>query len=352
MTPGAAELALVDRWQRGFPLEPRPFATVGRSVGLDEDSTIATFERLIDNAIITRIGAVVKPHTVGASTLAAMRAPAPRLEAVAAIVSAEPLVNHNYERDHPLNLWFVVAGPDQDAVTQTISRIERATGLGVLDLPLLEAYHLDLGFPLIRAPTRARAKACRSHLPTPPPLAAEGASKASGSGRPWPTADDRKVLAAIEDGLPLTVRPYRAVGEAIDLDEDKVISRIRELAAAGIVTRLGCVVRHRSLGFTANAMAVWDAPDSVVDAVAVRMISHPRVTLCYRRQRRPPDWPYNLFCMVHAKARTEALAIVDDLNAQAGAARFDRAALFSTRCFKQRGAKFSSPDPVANGSLS
>ncbi|MGZ8403684.1 MAG: siroheme decarboxylase subunit beta [Rhodoplanes sp.] len=331
MTPSASELALIDRWQRNFPLEPRPYATVGRSLGLDEDATIAAFERLIDAGVITRIGAVVKPHAIGASTLAAVRAPAPRLDTIAAAVSGEPLVNHNYQREHALNLWFVIAGPDRAAVTGTIERVERATGLTVLDLPLVDAYHLDLGFPLTaaaqREPTQPRRMDYR------------------------PRAGDRRVLAAIEDGLPLTPRPYREVGHTIDNDESDVIARLRALAAAGVVTRIGCIVRHRSLGFTANAMAVWDAPEGIVDAVAARMIRNPRVTLCYRRQRRLPDWPYKLFCMVHAKSRAEALAIVGDLNAVAEASYLDQAVLFSTRCFKQRGAVFSRPELAASGRL-
>jgi DNA-binding Lrp family transcriptional regulator len=110
-------------------------------------------------------------------------------------------------------------------------------------------------------------------------------------------------------------------------------------------------MRHRSLGFTANAMAVWDVPEAIVDAVAARMIRNPRVTLCYRRQRRLPEWPYNLFCMVHAKARAEALAVIEDLNAVAEASYFDQTVLFSTRCFKQRGAVFSRLDLVATGRL-
>lgn len=322
MTPSATELALIDRWQRGFPLEPRPYATVGRSVGLDEETTIATFERLIDDGIITRIGAIVKPHAIGASTLAAMCVPRARIDTVASQVSAEPLVNHNYEREHALNLWFVVAGPDQHALTQALARIQRTTGLGVLALPLVQAYHLDLGFSLDGA-TKREARQVHAHADY------------------RPCADDRRVLAAIQDGLPLTVRPYREVGDALDCDEADIITRIRGLAAAGIVTRMGCIVRHRSLGFTANAMAVWDVPEAIIDGVAARMIRNSRVTLCYRRQRRPPDWPYNLFCMVHAKTRAEALSVIDDVNAAADAFCLDHAVLFSTRCFKQRGAVFS-----------
>lgn len=333
MTLRAEELALIDRWQRDFPLEPRPYAAVGRSVGLDEGAAIAALGRLIESGIVTRIGATVRPHAVGASTLAALRAPLDRLDAVAAMVSAEPLVTHNYEREHALNLWFVVAGSDHETVAGTIERIEETTGLAAIELPLVKAYRLDLGFPLAAPSNRS---------PTAP--------RRRDDYRPG--GEDRRLLAAIEDGLPLTSRPYRDVGRAVAASEGDVIERMRTLCAAGVVTRLGAIVRHRPLGFGANAMAVWDAPDDVVDGVAAHMAENPRVTLCYQRRRRPPDWPYNLFCMVHARARGEALAVVDDLNAASCAGAFDRAVLFSTRCFKQRGARFSALAPPAGRSLS
>jgi DNA-binding Lrp family transcriptional regulator len=124
-----------------------------------------------------------------------------------------------------------------------------------------------------------------------------------------------------------------------------VIDRLARLVAAGVIKRLGCVVRHRFFGYDANAMVVWDVPDEMTDAVAGHFAANPGVTLCYRRPRRPPHWPYNLFCMVHAKAREQALATVAELNAAAGTARLDQAVLFSTRCFKQRGAVFSAREP-------
>jgi DNA-binding Lrp family transcriptional regulator len=113
------------------------------------------------------------------------------------------------------------------------------------------------------------------------------------------------------------------------------------MAASGTLARFGCVVRHRALGYTANAMAVWDIRDDLVDSVAARYACHPSVTLCYRRPRRYPIWPYNLFCMVHAKSRRDAYAAVDDLNLVGETGLNDQAVLFSTHCFKQRGAVFS-----------
>lgn len=322
MTLSGTELALIDRWQREFPLARRPFALVGQSMGIGENATLEIFERLRKQQIISRIGAVVKPHTLGTSTLAAMRVPSEPLEEIAGLVSNEPFVSHNYERTNEYNLWFVVAGPNAEAVASTIESIEKLTGFDVLDLPLEQAYHLDLGFPL--------DDSRRRH------------TKRSQSDNDYvPDALDRKLLATIEDGLPFVERPYGVVAAAIGVDEASVIERLGRLGTLGVVTRFGCIVHHRKLGYTSNAMAVWDVPDDRIDAVADLFVRNPRVTLCYRRCRRLPAWRYNLYCMVHAKSRDEALAAIGDLNISAGLEREPQTVLFSTRCFKQRGAVFS-----------
>jgi len=142
------ERRLLNDYQRDFPLEPRPFARIAGEMDLDEDEVLAMLADLQGNGTLSRIGAVVRPNTVGASTLAAMAVPAERLEAVAALVSGRPEVNHNYEREHDLNLWFVVAAADQAAVQAVLEAIETETGLPVIDLPLQTAYHIDLGFDL------------------------------------------------------------------------------------------------------------------------------------------------------------------------------------------------------------
>ncbi|MFN3655666.1 MAG: Lrp/AsnC family transcriptional regulator [Pseudolabrys sp.] len=322
MTLNGTELALIDHWQRNFPLATRPFAVVGRSVGIDENATLSIFDRLRKQEIISRIGAVVRPHTLGTSTLAAMRVPPARLEEVAAVVTRQPLVSHNYERTNDVNLWFVVAGPDAAAVAATLQGIEALTGIEVLDLPLQQAYHLDLGFPL-GGGTRRQVETTRI----------------SSDYRPDPL--DRKLLAAIEDGLPIVEQPYGVVAATIGLNQEHVIARLAQLSERGVVTRFGCILHHRKLGYTANAMAVWDVPDRQVDAIATLFVRNPRVTLCYCRSRRPPAWRYNLYCMVHAKSRADASAVIGELTAAAGSHADSHAVLFSTRCFKQRGAVFS-----------
>jgi DNA-binding Lrp family transcriptional regulator len=142
------ERRLLDRYQRGFPLAPRPYAEVAAQLGAREGEVIGALERLVDAGAITRLGAVIRPGAIGAGTLAAMAVPAARLEEVADLVNGYDEVNHNYEREHRLNLWFVVTAADRAGVDEVLGDIERRSGLAVLDLPMEKEYHLDLGFAL------------------------------------------------------------------------------------------------------------------------------------------------------------------------------------------------------------
>lgn len=142
------EKRVLDDFQKDFPLHPRPFAVIAERLGVDEETVLDLLCELQERGLISRVGAVIEPHRAGYSTLAAMRVPADMLEAVAAFVGSHPEVNHNYEREHELNLWFVVTAPSRRQVAEVLADIEYRTGLAVLDLPLVEAFRLDLGFPL------------------------------------------------------------------------------------------------------------------------------------------------------------------------------------------------------------
>lgn len=139
---------LLDGFQRSLPLEPRPFAAIALELGLEEAEVIARLAALQGCGAVSRVGAVVRPNTAGRSTLAALAVPEDRLEEVGALVAALPEVNHCYEREHRLNLWFVVTAGSAEGVAAALARVAAATGLPVLDLPLEAEYRIDLGFPL------------------------------------------------------------------------------------------------------------------------------------------------------------------------------------------------------------
>lgn len=310
---------LVDEWQRDFPITPTPFAHIGAIVGLTEADVLTRLKRLQASGALSRVGAVVRPNTVGASTLAALAVPANELERAAVAVVAEDGVNHAYEREHRHNLWFVVTAPDAAGVTAAIDRIEARVGVDILILPLLRDFHIDLGFSIFGG-GRTR----------PPPRRAE------------PTVvsrSDRQLLGSIESGLDLVARPFRQAARRIGWSETDFCERLSALIDSGVVSRFGIVLRHRHFGFAANAMVVWDIPDDTLDRIASSFAAHDFVTLCYERPRRA-GWPYNLFTMIHGREREAALAHVEQLAALApeGCARD---VLFSRRCFRQRGARLS-----------
>ena len=144
----ALERALLNHYQRDFPLTLRPFATIAAEQDTDEETVLAAYRSLVERGAISRLGAVVRPHRLGASTLAALAVPTERLEEVAEIVNSFPAVNHNYEREDALNMWFVATAPSAAALAEALADISDATGLTVYDFPLEEAFLLDLGFSL------------------------------------------------------------------------------------------------------------------------------------------------------------------------------------------------------------
>lgn len=325
MTPlSEMQLRLIDGWQRDLPLDPAPYARIASSLGLSELTVLGMLCELWRSGVLSRVGAVVEPNTVGASTLAAMAVPPARLEDVAARVNEEPGVNHNYEREHSYNLWFVVTGRDRQAIDTAIGRIESHTGHGVLDLPLRAAYHIDLGFPIVNG---SAVRSCQR--------------RAGNGGKVGHRVSDEDLalLCAMENGLQIAPRPYADLAERLGTSEEEVIERLRKLLDDGIVKRLGLIVRHRELGYTANGMVVWDIGDDRVDEIGEAFAKYPFVTLCYRRPRRRPDWPYNLFCMIHGRDRETVLSQIGELRDRADNPPMD--VLFSRRRFKQRGARLS-----------
>lgn len=139
---------LLASFQRGVPLTPTPYAKMAEQLGADEEGVLAALAALMQDGVISRIGPVFRTSRIGAGTLAAMQVPAERLDEVASIVSSFDAVNHNYEREHRFNLWFVVVAADEGQVQATLAEIERRAMLPVMSLPMLEEYHIDLGFPL------------------------------------------------------------------------------------------------------------------------------------------------------------------------------------------------------------
>jgi len=151
---------------------------------------------------------------------------------------------------------------------------------------------------------------------------------------------EQALIEALSQGLPLVKRPYAAIAEQIGCTEALVIEGIQRIYQRGDIKRFGVIVRHRKLGYRANAMVVWDIADEQVAEVGKCMGRYEFVTLCYQRPRRLPVWPYNLFCMIHGQDAEDVKQQVEFIAEQCSLQDIPRDILFSGRCFKQRGAHY------------
>ena len=160
---------------------------------------------------------------------------------------------------------------------------------------------------------------------------------------PEPRLDavDRRIVLATQGGLPLTARPYHALAAAIGVPPEEIMARLARMRDAGIVRRIALVPNHYALGYTANGMSVWDVDDARVYALGARVAALPFVSHCYRRTRHPPQWPYNLFVMLHAPHRAEVLEQARAVAAILGDALRAHDILFSTRILKKSGMRLA-----------
>ena len=149
-----------------------------------------------------------------------------------------------------------------------------------------------------------------------------------------------KVQRALQEGLPIVAEPFATLAEQFGVSEEQVIASIIELQQLGLIKRFGIILRHRQLGYKANAMVVWDIPDTQVDDIGAVLGGEPCITLSYRRPRRPPRWNYNLFCMIHGKSRDTVIEQLREIVERRNLRTYPHQVLFSSHCHAQRGAVY------------
>lgn len=164
---------------------------------------------------------------------------------------------------------------------------------------------------------------------------------------PTPVDDlDRALIVATQGGLPLVARPYHAIAKQLGVEPEVVIARLQRMHDNGLIRRVGVVPNHYAIGYRANGMSVWDVPDESVDELGAAVGSFEFVSHCYRRPRRLPQWPYNLFAMVHGKTRAEVESQVAQIAAHLGAQARSHTILYSTRILKKTGLRLADQKPT------
>ncbi len=148
---------------------------------------------------------------------------------------------------------------------------------------------------------------------------------------------DRKIIQTTQAGLPLTPEPYQALAEQLGLSTNDVMQRLSAMQDSGIIRRIGAVPNHYKLGYRFNGMTVWNVPDEVIDALGQKVGQLEFVSHCYHRPRHLPEWPYNLFAMVHGKSQEEVDKQIQQIKDLLGDSNAGCDVLYSTKILKKTG---------------
>ena len=312
----------INQFQGGFPVVERPYSSVAAMLGTDEASVISMIKGLLDEGMLSRFGPMYDAVSMGGGlTLAAMSVPASRFEAVVEQVNALSAVAHNYQRDHELNMWFVLATDTPEGIGKALATIEEKTGLTVYNFPKLQEFYLGLWLKLDE----------QGGVTTQP--------IDYGEQKVDMVLDelDRQIIQATQSGLPLLSEPYMDVATSIDSDESTVMQRMKTMLESGVIRRIGAIPNHYKLGLRGNGMSVWDVPDDRLDELGKQIGQLDFVSHCYERPRHLPLWPYNLFAMVHGHDRDEVNAKVAQISSMLGDECRQHEALFSSAILKKTG---------------
>ncbi len=334
-TPDAADRALLNELQRGLALTATPYAEIAARLEMPEDEVLARIRVLKGARIVRQISPIFDTRSLGyTSSLVAARYPEDRLFDGAAVVSGHPGVSHNYRRTHAFNLWFTVAiAPGARlGLEETLDILARESGAESMRLlPTLRLYKINVQLDMTDGAARdARDAAPPEPKPdTPPPPATDA---------------DRDMIRILQQDLPIEPRPLAALGRPAGVSEDTLVEALVDFERRGLMRRFAAVLNHRKAGFGANGMAVWRAPEERLEELGPRMSAFKAVSHCYKRPTYP-DWPYNIFTMVHARSKEACEETIDAIAEETGLTDPDqRAVLYSTYEFKKIRLRYFTPE--------
>ena len=322
-----SEAEILDLAQRGFPLAERPFDAIGSTLGMSGADVLATVAGLKHRGVIRTIAGIFSGESLGYRlSLVALRVPATRVEAAAAVINSHPGVSHNYLREHAYNLWFTLAEEDEECLRESARVIARACAAD--DCLLLRNERLfKIGFMLpIGEPDGDAVSA-----------AAQGSAQAGGLD-----TQERSAVVLLQTDLPLAERPFDALAAGQGLSGAELIEAGRRLLAAGCMRRYAAVLRHVEAGYTHNAMTAWKTGgDASLEERIAPFMQERAVTHLYLRTLYPGRWEYPLFAMVHARSAAELAGLLESLGRRSGLA--ERLVLRSLHEYKKEKVIYFSP---------
>jgi DNA-binding Lrp family transcriptional regulator len=322
----ATDATLLGVLQEAVPFSERPFADLGKCCGLTADETLARVKALKEAKVIRQISAIFDTRSLGyASSLVAAKIAPERLEAAVAVINSHPGVSHNYLRNHEFNLWYTIAVPPTSrlGLEASVNLLHRLSGAEATRLlPTLRLFKIGVRFD-VEGGTR------------PDDQQAPAYTEANRLEAAPLTAKEIQFVRVMQRDLPIVPAPFVAVAEELGMPFAEAAALHARFLTTGRMRRFAAVLHHRKAGFGANAMGVWAGPaddPAGLQRLGETMAGFRAVSHCYQRPSYP-EWPYNLFTMVHGKSEAECEQTLSAIAEATGIT--DRHALYSTQEFKK-----------------
>jgi DNA-binding Lrp family transcriptional regulator len=313
--------------QKKFPLSPRPFAVIAKELGTDEKTIIKQISEEKENKIIRQISPIFDTKRLGySSSLVSFKVRREDIYGAVAVINAHPGVSHNYEREHTFNIWFTLAvAPDSKlGLRKTVEILaEEAHAIDFIMLPTLKLFKIAVKLNT----TGKDAKKEKVLQPKQKNIEL--------------TPLHHKVIALAQHDIPIVEEPFKKIVEKLDISYDDFFGILNELKEAGVMRRFAGILNHRKAGFNANAMVVWDIEESKGEEMGKKAAEFSAVSHCYLRPKYP-NWPYNLFTMIHGKTTEETNGIIKEIASEIE--HFSRRPLYSIREFKKVRIKYFTPE--------
>jgi len=312
--------------QKRFPLVPKPFAVIAEELESDEETIIKLISEEKKNKIIRQISPIFDTKRLGySSSLVSFKVRREDIDNAVEVINAHPGVSHNYEREHTFNIWFTLAVPPDSkfGLKKTVEILAKeANVMEYIMLPTLKLFKISVKLNT----TGKDAKKEKVIKPNKKVIEL--------------TDLHHRVIALAQNDIPIVSEPFKAIVEELGLTYDDFFAILNELKEAGVMRRFAGILNHRKAGFNANAMVVWDVDEERGEEIGEKAAEFSAVSHCYLRPKFP-NWPYNLFTMVHGKTTEETNGIIREMANEIE--HFSRRPLYSTREFKKVRIKYFSP---------
>jgi DNA-binding Lrp family transcriptional regulator len=292
----AFDKRLCNELQTGLPIADRPFMILACILISSEDEVIKRTRKLIKLGLIRRLGVSINWRAIGyASALVTAHIEQEDLQKVVRAVNKLPGVSHNYLREHYYNLWFTLRADSQKKLNAILKKLSKRFGVKFHSLPVVRVFKLDARFDATSGGKRLLPEIRRQRTEDRGPRTISGI--------------DKRLLTGLQKGLKVVKRPFDFISDDKFEIYDGLI-HISEMIHSGVINRLGAMVNHNKLGFTANAMLACRAEKSRATEIGKKLADVGIVSHCYERKTFK-GWPYNIFAMLHGCDMRDIQKIVD-----------------------------------------